>query len=88
MDTLIGSTGSAVMVSGTGPDTFAFQFGNGGADTITGFKATDTLQLTGFGISSLPTTVSGGSTVVALNDGTTITLTGVTSLPSSQVVLK
>ena len=76
------------MVSGTGHDTFSFTFGSGGTDTITGFKATDTLQLTGYGISTVPTTTSGGSTIISLTDGTTITLSGVSSLNPNQVVLK
>jgi Ca2+-binding RTX toxin-like protein len=87
-DTLIGGAGTAVMQSGTGPDTFSFTFGSGGANTITGFKSTDTLQLNGYEINTVPAFTSGGSTVVALNDGTTITLTGVSSLNPSQVVLK
>jgi Ca2+-binding RTX toxin-like protein len=87
-DTLVGGTGHALMVSGSGADVFAFQFGSGGADTITGFKSTDTLQLTGFGITALPATTSGGSTVISLSDGTTITLSGVASVNAHQVAFK
>lgn len=87
-DTLVGGSGSAVMISGTGADTFSFQFGNGGQDTITGFKASDTLVLSQFGITSVTPTTSGGSAVISLSDGTKITLSGVTSLNPSQVVLK
>jgi Ca2+-binding RTX toxin-like protein len=87
-DSLDGGSGSALMLGGTGADTFAFQFGGGGHDTITGFSSTDTLQLTGFGITSVPTQASGGNLVIALSDGTTITLTGVTSLAAGHVVLK
>jgi Ca2+-binding RTX toxin-like protein len=86
-DTLWGGTGNALLQSGTGADTFEFQFGSGGQDTVTGFKATDTLQFNGFGLTSttLPETSVGGSTVIALNDGTTVTLQGVTSLNPAQV---
>ena len=87
-DTLVGGTGSALMISGTGPDTFSFQFGNGGQDTITGFKASDTLVLSQFGITSVTPATGSGSAVISLSDGTKITLTGVTSLDPSQVVLK
>jgi Ca2+-binding RTX toxin-like protein len=87
-DTLIGGTGTAEMISGTGPDTFEFQFGTGGTDTITGFKATDTLQFNGYSVTTLPTTTSAGSTIITLSDGTTVTLSGVASLNPNQVVLK
>ena len=88
MDTLVGGSGTALMAAGTGADTFSFTSGTGGKDTITGFKPADTLQLNGYGISTVPAVASGGSTVVTLRDGTMITLTGVSSLTSGQVVLK
>jgi Ca2+-binding RTX toxin-like protein len=86
-DTLMGGTGHALMVSGTGADTFSFTFGTGGNDTITGFKATDTLQLTGYGITMVPASSVGAGTLISLSDGTTITLSSVTSLNPNQVVL-
>ena len=89
-DTLQGGTGSAVLSSGTGADTFLFTNGSsGGSDTITGFKAADTLQLSGYGLNSataLNTALSSGSnTVLTLGDGTTITLSNV-SLTSQQTL--
>jgi serralysin len=86
-DTLIGGTGTALMVSSTqGATTFEFQFGNTvGQDTITGFKATDTLDLSGFGTTPVNETVSGGSTVISLFDGTQITISGVTNLNPNQI---
>ncbi len=90
-DTLEGGTGSALMVSSDkGATTFDFQFGKGGQDTITGFKATDTLQLTGFNLTSaaaIPETTSGFNTVLSLSDGTTVTLQNVASLGANQVKL-
>jgi Ca2+-binding RTX toxin-like protein len=88
-DTLWGGTGNALLESGSGPNTFAFQFGDGGQDTITGFKGTDTLQLSGFGLTTatLPESTVSGSTVLSLADGTTVTLSGVPSLNASQVKL-
>jgi len=86
-DTLVGGAGQALMESGTGPDIFAFTSGNGSQATISGFKPTDTLQLTGFGVTTVPSTVTGGS-VIALADGTTITFTGLTKFNPSQLVLK
>lgn len=88
-DTLVGGSGMAVMTSGMGSDLFSFTFGTeGGKDTITGFKAADRLEFAGYGITTLPTMSSGGSTIVSLNDGTTVTLQGVSSLNPNQVVLK
>ncbi len=88
-DTLVGASGHAVMTSGTGADVFSFTSGTaGGMDTITGFKAADTLALTGYGSGPVPTTTMGGSTVVHLSDGTSITIQGVSALNPSQIVLK
>ena len=87
-DTLQGGSGTALMMSGTGADTFAFEDGLASHDTVTGFKSTDTLQLNGFNISTVPAVTSGGSTIISLTDGTTITLSGVTGLNPNQVALK
>jgi Ca2+-binding RTX toxin-like protein len=76
------------MTGGPGSDTFSFQFGGGSQDTITGFSAKDTLQLSGFGISTVPTQTVNGSTVIGLSDGTTITISGVPSINPNQIVLK
>jgi Ca2+-binding RTX toxin-like protein len=87
-DTLVGSSGTALMVSGTGAgDTFSFTNGQaGGSDTITGFKATDTLQLNGYGTTPITSeSLIGGSTVVTLNDGTTLTFAGAASVPTAQI---
>ena len=81
----IGAGASALLVSGTGlSTTFAFvngQFG-GGSDTISGFKSSDVLSLTGYGSNPQGTALtSGGNTVLTLNDGTTITIAGATPNP-------
>jgi Ca2+-binding RTX toxin-like protein len=86
-DTLTGGTGAALMQAGTGADVFSFISGNGSSATITGFKPIDTLQLTGFGISTVPSTVAGGS-VISLADGTSITFVGLAKFNPSQLVLK
>ena len=83
-DTLTGASGAsalALLVSGTGAGTtFAFTSGKaGGADTISGFKAADTLSFTGYGGTPLAGAVTtGGSTMVTLSDGTKLTINGVT----------
>jgi Ca2+-binding RTX toxin-like protein len=87
-DTLVGSSGTALMVSGTvGADTFSFTKGQaGGSDTITGFKAADVLQLNGYGATPISTSsLVGGSTVLTLNDGTTLTFAGTGSVPPTQI---
>jgi Ca2+-binding RTX toxin-like protein len=75
-DTMVGGNGknstALMQSSATGADTFQFTNGQaGGHDTITGFKAGDTLQLLGYGLTT-PPTVTGG--VITLSDGTVITL--------------
>lgn len=90
-DTLVGGTGNAQLIAGTGPDTFQIISGTGGADTITGFSASSTLRLTGFGASltaasALNTAViQGGNTVLTLNDGTTLTFANGASVANSQI---
>ena len=90
-DTLVGGTGSAQMFAGTGADTFRFSSGTGGADTITGFTASSTLQLIGFGsaltaANALNTSiVQGGNTVLKLTDGTTLTFANGASVSNTQI---
>ena len=92
-DTLTGALGgnsSAALVSGTGAGTvFSFTSGqSGGADTISGFKATDFLSFTGYGADPQGTAITtGSSTILTLSDGTTITIAGAT--PSAhQFIIK
>ncbi|WP_279306464.1 glycoside hydrolase family 113 [Microvirga solisilvae] len=79
-DTLDGGTGNDVLTGGTGADLFRFQKA-GGQDTITDFNASqgDLIDLTGTGITGLDKftiTFNGTAYVIALGDGSTITLTG------------
>jgi hypothetical protein len=75
-------------LSGASSDIFDFASSvSGGNHTIVGFtSATDVIQLQGYtstDVESL-TTVS-GSTVITLDDGTLITLKGVTNFQQSQI---
>ncbi len=89
-DTLAGGSGSAFMVSGGGATTFSFTNGqSGGSDTISGFKAADSLSFAGYGANPLAlggTTGSvPGGTTYNLTDGTTITVLGVSQPAGSQI---
>ncbi len=89
-DTLIAGAGNASMVGGSGADVFEFTKGQaGGFDTISGFTANDTLQLNGYGqtADSLlnSAVVSGGSTTLTLNDGTTLLFAGTSDLNATQI---
>lgn len=89
--TLVGGSGSAQLIAGSGANMFQIISGTGGADTITGFNASSTLQLTGFGASltaanALNTAlVQGGNTVLTLVDGTTLTFANGASVSNSQI---
>lgn len=76
--TVVAGAGDVTMWVGAAPDTFQFSAGSaGGTDLINGFRpGTDRLVLPGYG---LPAAVAAqnGSTVIALADGTQITLAGV-----------
>lgn len=76
------------MTGGGGQNSFDFTFGQGGNTTITDFNSNDTVVLSGFGISTVPTTTSGSSTIISLSDGTKITFLNDTAISSSQIVLK
>jgi Ca2+-binding RTX toxin-like protein len=92
-DTLSGGLGFgsvALMESGSGADVFNFTNGrSGGQDTITGFKATDTLQFSNYGLNAATALsdsfVSGSNLVFNLSDGTAITLQNVASVSQSQI---
>jgi hypothetical protein len=71
----IAGTGNATLNLGSGMDTVAVFNGQaGGMDVITGFTSVDTLATSGYGSATPTVTASGGNTLVALSDGTTITL--------------
>lgn len=79
-DTFLGGAGNATLNGGGGADIFSFTNGlAGGNDLINGFAASaDTISLHGYaGYSS---SLVNGSEVLALSDGTHITLSGVSSL--------
>jgi Ca2+-binding RTX toxin-like protein len=92
-DTLSGGQGFgsvALMESGSGADIFNFTNGrSGGQDTITGFKATDTLQFSNYGLNAATALsdsfVSGGNLIFNLSDGTSITMQNVTNVSQSQI---
>lgn len=80
-DSVIGGSGASTITAGSGNDVFGFVNGHaGGSEVIVGFTSNDTLAFGGYGYSltNAPTeTVTGGSDVITLTDGTTITLVGV-----------
>lgn len=86
-------TGTATMTGGGGTNLFAFDHGSaGGSTVITDFhNAIDHLTLQGYGSNAVAAalgsaTISGGSTFLALQDGTHITLAGVTNLTAASFV--
>lgn len=80
-DSVIGGGGASTITAGSGNDVFGFVNGHaGGSEVIIGFSSNDTLAFGGYGYSltNAPTeTVTSGSDVITLSDGTTITLVGV-----------
>jgi hypothetical protein len=80
-DSVIGGSGASTITAGSGSDVFGFVNGHaGGSEVIIGFNSNDTLAFGGYGYSltNAPSeNVSGGSDVITLTDGTTITLVGV-----------
>ena len=84
--------GAATIFGGTGTDTYAFTRGLGGTASIIGFKAGDSLDLTGGftaadASSALASSNTGSfGTVLHLNDGTTINVFGV-SVAASQITV-
>lgn len=91
-DTLVGGFGgasSAALVSGSGlGTTYTFVSGqSGGADTISGFKSSDRIAFTGYGPDPQGTAITiGGSTIVTLSDGTTVTIAGATPTAGQFIV--
>ncbi len=86
-DNVVFGRGNATVTGGAGRDLFTFLNGSaGGSDVISGFKVgTDQIQLFGYGADPARTAANGGSTVVTLSDGTTITLVGVTQLAANSI---
>ncbi len=82
----IAGAGSATMEGGAGHNFFQFVSGqDGGTNLITNWNADDQIDLMGYTSSQVQETVSGGSTVITLSDGTKITVQNVTNLPSSDI---
>ena len=83
--------GNMTLVGG-GSNLFASNHGSaGGGTVITDFKGTDHLTLQGYGSNAVAAalgsaTISGGSTFLSLQDGTHITLAGVTNLTAASFV--
>jgi hypothetical protein len=88
-DTFIAGTGNATLDGGSGDETFSFTSGEaGGSDLLQHFAVgRDDIALHGYSESAATIlahdTVSGGNTTLELNDGTHITLSGVTGLTAS-----
>ncbi|MGI4977325.1 MAG: beta strand repeat-containing protein [Janthinobacterium lividum] len=84
--------GNATVFGGTGTDTYAFTKGLGGSASIIGFKAGDSLDLTGGFTAADATTAQSTSntgsfgTVLKLGDGTTINIFGAT-VSASQITV-
>lgn len=75
-DVLAGGKGADLLFGGAGADAFVFG-AQGGADTIGDFQlGIDRIVLTD-GLSMIGTHLSGGSTVIDLSDGSSITLAGI-----------
>jgi hypothetical protein len=89
-DVFIAGSGNDAMYLGLGADSVDFFKGTaGGSDTIYGFGSNESVNLVGYGASAAGAalsaeTVTGGSTVIKLTDGTTITFVGDT-VASSQI---
>ena len=90
---IVAGTGNGSLVAGGGADLFVVSNGHaGGADTISGFSAgLDFLSLQGYAAGAVQTaeqaaTISGGSLLLALPDGTRLTFLGLASLPSGALV--
>jgi hypothetical protein len=85
-DTFLGGSGAALMVAGQGGDVFSFTNGlAGGATTIKEFNTSnDQIDLHGY--AGYTNALVGGSEVLSLSDGTTITLAGVSSMAGVQVI--
>ncbi|MBP2295975.1 beta strand repeat-containing protein [Azospirillum rugosum] len=88
-DTLVGGVGNDTLFGGTGNDIFVFSTVFGGGKHIIGdFTAgSDLIAVQGYGLTAAQVaakvTVTGGSSVIALSDGTQITVAGVTNLTAS-----
>jgi hypothetical protein len=75
-DTVQFGSGAATVNGGTGADTYVFTAGAAGTVTISGFQqGVDTLAMQGFASAAIETgSVSDGSTMLTLTNGTTIDL--------------
>lgn len=87
-DTVQAGAGDAQIYVGGGAELIEFTAGtiSGGSDVISGFRVgTDHLKLTGY--SASPTlTVASGNSVLALSDGTKVTLVGVTAANTTSIL--
>jgi hypothetical protein len=86
-DTFFGGAGVASILAGTGADAFSDVAGNaGGGMVIYDFNtAADQIVLQGY--TAYTSALAGGSEVLSLNDGSTITLDGIASLANVTIKL-
>lgn len=84
---LVLGSGTATINEGTGAATYDVIAGSvNGHDILNGFRpGTDQIQLFGYSAAQQSISVSGGSTLIDLSDGTKIQVTGVTDIGSSLV---
>ena len=77
---VVTGSGTATVIEGAGPTTLqAVRGAAGGTDVISGFRpGTDTVELFGYLPGQQTVSSANGSTLIALADGTKITLLGVT----------
>jgi Ca2+-binding RTX toxin-like protein len=80
-DTVVGGSGASTITGGSGDDVYNFLASHaGGTEVINDFKpGTDKLTFSGYATDTpvASETITGGSDIIKLTDGTEITLTGV-----------
>ena len=85
-DVLIAGSGDNVMTGGRGPDTFVFDAGATGQNVLTDFKL-GVDQLTFVDTTVIDTVAFEGSTVLELNNGGEVILTGVAAIESWEMLV-
>ena len=85
----VAGAGNATMEGGQGPNSHNFfQFTNGAAggnDLSTKWTSNDNLDFYGYGSAAPSQSAGNGGVLFTLSDGTKITVSGVSSIPASQI---